>query len=353
MHGTVAIIGAGMAGLAAARRLTAAGNHVVLFEKSRGVGGRVATRRVEGCIVDHGAQVIKPDGSTLADVMLHQLPAAELVEVLAPVRTIDRTGEILPEDPHYSAQRAFTYRNGMTTLPKLLLAALPADLFELRLGTRIGTIEESADGLLLRDDQGREVLRAECAVLTAPAPQAADLLGACSLQETALTRTRIDALRSVPYHPCLSVLLGYAAPASPAPAYALLAADRTQPLLWLAFEQTKGPSRVPHGEAALIAQLGPAVSQELYEASDAEVLDLTLRELRVLFGAAYAHPRWHQVKRWRYSQPRGMVDFRAVNPAESRSRLVVCGDALRPENGRVYQAYSSGLEAADFLLQSA
>lgn len=350
MNGTVAIIGAGMAGLAAARRLTAAGRWVVMLEKSSGVGGRVATRRVGGCILDHGAQVIKPEGSPLADVMLHRLSTEELIEVAAPVRVISPAGEILPDDFHYTPQRAFNYRNGLTTLPKLLIEALPADRFELRLRTRVGTIEENSDGLLLRDDQGRELLRAGSVVLTAPAPQAADLLAAGSLRDVALTRTRVDALRSVPYQSCLTVLLGYAAPAPPAPAYALLAADRTRPLLWLAFEQAKGPSRVPAGEAALIAQLGPTISQELYEAPDAEVLDLTLRELHALFGDAYAYPVWSQVKRWRYSQPRGMTDFSTVNPTGSDSRLVICGDALRPENGRVYQAYSSGLEAAEFLL---
>jgi renalase len=354
MQGTVAVVGAGLAGLAAAGRLVEAGRKVVLFEKSLGVGGRVATRRVEGCILDHVAQVIKPDGFPLADTMLHQLPTADLVEVLAPVRVVTSNGEILPADPHRSSQHTYTYRYGLTTLPKLLIAALPTERFAMRLETRIGMIEEGDDGFLLRDDRGTELLRADCVVLTAPAPQAADLLESCRLRDTIRNRTRIDALRSVSYHSCLTVLLGYAAPAPLAPTYALLSADRTRPLLWLAFEQTKDPSRAPRGEAALIAQLGPAISQELYGAPDTEILALTLRELHALFGAAYAHPVWHQVKRWRYSHPNGMVDFMAVNSAPAAdSRLVVCGDALRPENGRVYQAYSSGLEAAEFLLQSA
>ena len=190
--------------------------------------------------------------------------------------------------------------------------------------------------------------------MTAPAPQAAELLAASRLRDTTLNRLRIDALRSVPYQSCLTALLGYASPAPSAPAYALLAADRTRPLLWLAFEQAKGPDRVPPGGAVLIAQLGPEISQDLYGAPEEEVIALTLRELRVLFGDAYARPTWRQVKRWRYSQPRGLTDFGTVNPtASADSRLVVCGDALRPENGRVYQAYSSGLQAAEFLLQSA
>ncbi|HIP78813.1 MAG TPA: FAD-binding protein, partial [Kiloniellaceae bacterium] len=41
----IAVIGAGLAGLLCARRLQDAGLHPVVFEKSRGLGGRLATRR--------------------------------------------------------------------------------------------------------------------------------------------------------------------------------------------------------------------------------------------------------------------------------------------------------------------
>ena len=41
----VAVIGAGLAGAACARGLQAAGVQVTVFDKSRGVGGRLATRR--------------------------------------------------------------------------------------------------------------------------------------------------------------------------------------------------------------------------------------------------------------------------------------------------------------------
>lgn len=52
----IAVIGAGMSGLTAARRLAKAGATVTVFEKSRGLGGRLATRRTDGGPADHGAQ---------------------------------------------------------------------------------------------------------------------------------------------------------------------------------------------------------------------------------------------------------------------------------------------------------
>ena len=52
----VAVVGAGLAGLSCAQALQAGGVAVALFDKSRGVSGRMSTRRGEGWQADHGAQ---------------------------------------------------------------------------------------------------------------------------------------------------------------------------------------------------------------------------------------------------------------------------------------------------------
>ncbi|MHC4933632.1 MAG: FAD-dependent oxidoreductase, partial [Planctomycetota bacterium] len=52
----IAVIGAGTAGLTAARQLVARGHAVTVYDKSRGTGGRMSTRRVSPWIFDHGAQ---------------------------------------------------------------------------------------------------------------------------------------------------------------------------------------------------------------------------------------------------------------------------------------------------------
>src|SRR6056297_740302 len=54
----VAVVGGGLAGLVAARRLAAAGHDVRLFERRDGVGGRVRTRRRHGFTLDRGFQVL-------------------------------------------------------------------------------------------------------------------------------------------------------------------------------------------------------------------------------------------------------------------------------------------------------
>ncbi|MEO8107561.1 MAG: FAD-dependent oxidoreductase, partial [Actinomycetes bacterium] len=56
----VVVIGAGLAGLVAARTLIDAGRHVRLLEASDGVGGRVRTDEVDGYLLDRGFQLYNP-----------------------------------------------------------------------------------------------------------------------------------------------------------------------------------------------------------------------------------------------------------------------------------------------------
>ncbi len=62
----VGIVGAGLAGLMAARSLEASRHEVVLFDKGRSPGGRLATRRIGGATIDHGAQFFTVRTDTFA-----------------------------------------------------------------------------------------------------------------------------------------------------------------------------------------------------------------------------------------------------------------------------------------------
>ncbi|MEO7143186.1 MAG: FAD-dependent oxidoreductase, partial [Bryobacteraceae bacterium] len=54
----VAIVGAGLAGLCCARRLTEAGVSCLVLEASDGIGGRMRTDQVDGFLLDRGFQVL-------------------------------------------------------------------------------------------------------------------------------------------------------------------------------------------------------------------------------------------------------------------------------------------------------
>jgi len=58
MTETIVIIGSGLAGLSAARRLQQAGHQALILDKGRRIGGRMSTRRAEGFLFNHGAQFV-------------------------------------------------------------------------------------------------------------------------------------------------------------------------------------------------------------------------------------------------------------------------------------------------------
>lgn len=70
-HHDVVIVGAGLAGLAASRRLTAAGIDVAVLESNETVGGRVRTDRIDGLLLDHGFQLYNPAYPEAARVLDH------------------------------------------------------------------------------------------------------------------------------------------------------------------------------------------------------------------------------------------------------------------------------------------
>lgn len=98
----VAVIGAGMAGLVCAQQLAMAGYTVVVVEKSRGLGGRVATRRLHGTCADHGLRYLEPQGQLLQ----------QLVQVLCDRHLLkvwtDTVYEHLPKQPHVNDPALYT-----------------------------------------------------------------------------------------------------------------------------------------------------------------------------------------------------------------------------------------------------
>jgi phytoene dehydrogenase-like protein len=93
----VAIVGAGLAGLSAARHLSIRGLDVVVLEGSDAVGGRVRTDRRNGLLLDRGFQLINPAYPEVARVL--DLPALELRPFVPGVIAMTSTGPVRLGDP--------------------------------------------------------------------------------------------------------------------------------------------------------------------------------------------------------------------------------------------------------------
>ena len=306
----VAVVGAGLAGLAAARELAADGHEVVVLEKSRGLGGRLASRRAEGTVLDHGSPVIAAPRETALGRLCDALPADDRVD--------------LPD--------GIAFASGATRMPKLMAEGL-----DVRLGVRLAALRPAAGGFELGDEQGNTHGTVDGLVVTAPAPQSADLL-----ERSPEDGPRVALLRSLTYEPAVMVLLG----ATPAPGLGWTlhrAADG--PVAEVRREAMKG--RTAAGAEPVVARLDPSASAALIDASDEDVLAAALPALGTILGAP---PAWSHVTRWRFAVPRGHLDGDEVNPPGSR--IVIAGDTVTGAafGGSTHHAvFDSGVRAARLL----
>ena len=120
----VVIVGAGIAGLACARRLAQAGVPALMLDKGRGIGGRVATRRADGLQFDHGAQYVMAKGEEFAAVLRNLVAAGDATFW-----------------PDGSGRARVVGVPGMATMGKALAAGL-----DVRQGVQISTIRPCDGG---------------------------------------------------------------------------------------------------------------------------------------------------------------------------------------------------------------
>lgn len=179
------VLGAGMAGLTAARALQAAGHQVEVIDKGRGVGGRMATRRVGDARIDHGAQFFTTRGPAFTELVAAAVEAGVVAEWCLGFGEPDGY-------PRYRGS------DGMTSMMKWLAQGV-----DVRLDQRVDRIERTHDNVRFVAADGRTIAEAPSAVVTAPIPQMVELFDRASV---VLPPQVDDALRSARYHATLALL---------------------------------------------------------------------------------------------------------------------------------------------------
>ena len=169
-----------------------------------------------------------------------------------------------------------------------------AEGLDVRLGVRLAALRPAAAGVELGDEQGNTHGTAGAVIVTAPAPQAADLL-----ERSAEAGARVAALRAVAYAPAVMLLLGLRLGDDPGWE---VATDAGAPVGEIRREAVKG-RMCADGVEPVVVRLDAAASAELLDASDEAALDWALPALAARLGDAAASPAWAQVKRWRFAVP--------------------------------------------------
>lgn len=356
----VAIIGAGLSGLTCARQLKSAGLAVCVLDKSRGLGGRMATRRIESqgqtLRVDHGLRYWQR--STALKLLTDELINAGILQ-----KWDVSAYELRQQDALVSVEKPGVYvaRVGISAIAKHLASGLVPDESLLTSYRATELISEGSGWRIECED--RKVVMAKRCAIAIPAPQAVDLLNA-GLDKFSTITSLADALNeleTVEYSPCLTVMAGYDSPKDMGKLdpdgwmVTDLAGSSTD---WVGLDSSKRGSSVEgsSAETVIVIHSKPAFAERYIDTGDLQpAASVLLRASARKFCDWIAQPNWFQIHRWRYAQikqahPKECV---AITPS-----LVAGGDWCSPpsdpqnlsESRHIEAAYLSGLAMAKALL---
>ena len=340
----IVIIGGGMAGLMAARVLMDAGEEVVVLDKGRSGGGRLATRRIGDATLDHGAQYFTVRTPAFA----------------AEVAKWEEAGWVKP----WFGSPNVRYRavEGMNRLTKHL--AEPLDIgVRVRVtavcsdmnGWKLDWVSEEQDFVPqtydevmpedIYDPGAKASVKARAVILTAPVRQSLYILRA---GETKLSTPLLEDLQAIEYLPCLAALVVLDGPSAVPEPGIWRATNPDSPVQLVVDNKIKGVS----ARHALTVYACGRWSKEHFNESDDDIKRQLLADATGWFKESSITEV--QLKRWRFSLVHKPYPGLFAD-AGLHAPLILAGDAFispddSSQSGRVESAALSGMAAARHLL---
>ncbi|MEO1621450.1 MAG: FAD-dependent oxidoreductase [Cyanobacteria bacterium J06632_3] len=353
----VAVIGAGLAGLTCARQLRAAGNQVCILDKSRGLGGRMATRRVTGLVrVDHGLRYWQPTSVALDDLTQELLQAKVLRPWPVTAYELRQRDELVTVEPGTTPGMVYAAPEGMSAIAKYLARDFtPEDTL---LKEHRATSLTPYEGGWRIGCEGNKVVMAQRCAIAIPAPQLADLLSTCppgSLQSEALS-----ILKSVDYHPCITVLAGYGQQKDMGeldPNGWMVTDTIGTSTDWIGLDSSKrapSSSETASAETTVVIHSKPDFARRYLDSGDLQpAASVLLRASARKYGDWLAQPEWFQIHRWHYAQVKtGYSETALILSEQPQVTLVSGGDWCSHQQqtlAGIDAAYLSGNAMAEAL----
>lgn len=310
----IAILGAGLAGLHAARQLKDIAE-VTIFEKARGVGGRMSTRYAGSYEFDHGAQFFTAKSQAFQKFLQPLIKQNIVLPWQGKIAYIN--GQSRPHDwtePHYVAAPR------MNSLCKYL-----AEDQNIQLQVKVDSLRKEQGKWFLVTEKGLWHDSFDWVISTAP-PEQTDALFQDQWAFQAQTR-------AVTMDPCFSLMLGYDQD---------LALDYDAgyvcngPISWFARNNLK-PGRKEKSQSLLI-QSSAEWSQQNLDQDRELIIRQLLAGLPSIFGHPLPEPDYISLHRWLYAKV--AIPFGGMHMLDSTAQLAACGDWCL--SGRVESAFLSG-----------
>ena len=313
-----------MAGLVAALELREK-HDVSVFEKSRGLGGRVATRYADEFEFDHGAQFFTAKSERF-ERFLEPLLDAGVVAVWSPRVVEIEPGRVTAESPSDAEAPRLVGAPRMNSIGKHLAAEL-----DVRCRTTVSGLAQHESRWLVFDADEQPLGAYDWVVLAAPAPQSSALL-----PDSSPLRQQIESARMTG---CFTLMLGLERPLDLAWDAAYVEhAD----IGWIAVNSSK-PSR-PDSYCLIVHSTNAWAESHMEDDRDA-IKEHLLGECASVLGGLIRDAAYCSLHRWRYANcdPRSGDQF----GLDSQSRIAACGDWFM--SGRVEAAFTSAVQMAEAL----
>ena len=323
----IAIIGAGLSGLTAANSLKDYAD-ITIFEKSRGVSGRMSTRRAAPYFFDHGAQFFKARTDEFKAFIAPMIENGIIESWNARFVEFENK-EIIKrrlwdkDYPHYVGVP------GMNAIAKYLSQGL-----QITLGTRVQSLSRKHDKWFLKDDQGNGLGNYDWVISAIPAEQASALLPA-SLPFYAK-------MNAVTMTGCFSLMAGFENPL-PLDFDAALLSD--EDISWISVNSSK-PGR-NDSYSLLIHSTNPWADKHFNDDRD-QVMNYLCRQTSSVIGHDVSKADYKAIHGWRYAnleKQTGDAHFIDLD-----MNVAVCGDWMI--QGRVEAAFTSGYTLASKIIDT-
>ncbi|HEX9773918.1 MAG TPA: FAD-dependent oxidoreductase [Steroidobacteraceae bacterium] len=321
-HPKVAVIGAGVAGLACAAELARADLSVTVLERARGLGGRLATRRHGELAFDHGAQFMTARSRPFVKYVTVSRNAGAAAAWTPSILEDDHRNWDTPLEDWYVGTP------GMSSVVRPLARGLTVQT-----GTFVRELLRRDNTWELETDTHRRLGPYDAVVVAVPAPQALSLL--------APHGRAFRHLISVHMAPCWSLMVSFER--------ALKTANDvfrwTRGPLGLATRESSKPGR-PADPSGWVIHAAAQWSREHLEADAQEAAQLMLHAFATAVGNGLPAPAYLQAHRWRHA----MVEQSLGLPCLLDDDLAAgaCGDwCIAP---RVEAAFESGHAMAHSML---
>ncbi|MCV6621077.1 MAG: NAD(P)-binding protein [Cellvibrionaceae bacterium] len=319
----LAIIGAGLSGLSLATILQNKAR-ITVFEKSRGVGGRMSTRRGEVFSFDHGAQYFTAREPAFQDFIRPYIQQGIVKRWDARYARFDGNRRIDYQDWRLEEPR-YVGSPTMNSLLKSLAASLNVEL-----NCRISVIKRDSQWQIF-DEKGRDLGSFDWIISTAPPAQTIELFP----EEFSHT----DKLSSTKVFPCFALMLGLGEPLD----FGFEAAHvDNSDISWLAVNSSK-PER--NSTQSLVAHSSVDFAHKFDGRKQSDVSLALISAIEAVTGKPLSCIKHQALHYWRYaSSDRSIRNDELV---DRQLQLAACGDWTR--GGRVEGAFMSALNLASSL----